>query len=89
MTSMYPLMLNAYTNAPNRMAYTHSDLHQNIQDTFNEADLDICLPHFASLRDGNTIAISEDDINPNYKAPRFRLIPTATEKYVDSAGSQE
>ena len=71
--------LNAYTNAPNRMVNIYSDLHQNIQDKFNEAGVEICSPHYSSLRDGNTIAIPEHDIKADYKVPGFR-INTATEK---------
>ena len=41
------------------MQFIYSDLHQNIQERFNEAGVEICSPHFSSLRDGNTIAIPE------------------------------
>jgi small-conductance mechanosensitive channel len=72
--------LNAYTNAPHRMVYIYSELHQNIQDKFNEAGVEICSPHYSSLRDGNTIAIPEHDIKADYIAPGFRFHTTATEK---------
>jgi small-conductance mechanosensitive channel len=49
--------LNAVTRLPNSMASIYSDLHQNIQDCFNEAGLEIMSPHYGALRDGNTIAI--------------------------------
>ena len=65
--------LNAYTNAPKEMLNIYSDLHQNIQDKFNEAGVEICSPHFSSLRDGNVIAIPEQYIGPDYKAPGFRM----------------
>ena len=65
--------LNAYTDAPSHMLTIYSDLHQNIQDKFNEAGVEICSPHFASLRDGNVIAIPEQYVNPDYKAPGFRV----------------
>ena len=70
--------LNAYTDVPTRMQWIYSDLHQNIQDRFNEAGVEICSPHFSSLRDGNTIAIPEKYIRPDYKAPGFRLHPGDT-----------
>lgn len=63
--------LNAYTDYPRKMQYIYSDLHQNIQDRFNEAGVEICSPHFASLRDGNTIAIPSQYISQNYAAPPF------------------
>jgi small-conductance mechanosensitive channel len=65
--------LNAYTNTPREVLNIYSDLHQNIQDKFNEAGLEICSPHFAALRDGNSIATPEQYIAPDYKPSGFRL----------------
>jgi small-conductance mechanosensitive channel len=65
--------LNAYTDAPREVLNIYSDLHRNIQDKFNDAGVEICSPHFSSLRDGNTIAIPEQYIKPDYKAPGFRM----------------
>ncbi len=49
--------LNAYTRHANSMAKIYSDLHQNIQDSFNEEGVEIMSPHYGALRDGNDIAI--------------------------------
>jgi small-conductance mechanosensitive channel len=68
--------LNAYTDVPREMLNIFSDLHQNIQDKFNEAGVEICSPHYSSLRDGNVIAIPEQYVKPDYKATGFRVIPT-------------
>jgi small-conductance mechanosensitive channel len=38
--------LNAYTDQPNRMAIIYSDLHRNIQDAFNEFEVQIMSPHY-------------------------------------------
>jgi len=65
--------LNAYTDAPSRMLDIYSDLHQNIQDKFNEAGVEICSPHFSSLRDGNSIAIPQQYIEAGYQVPSFRV----------------
>jgi small-conductance mechanosensitive channel len=65
--------LNAYTDAPREVLNIFSDLHRNIQDKFNEAGVEICSPHFSALRDGNTIAIPDQYIKPDYKAPGFRM----------------
>lgn len=65
--------LNAYTDAPSQMLNIYSDLHQNIQDKFNEAGVEICSPHFSSLRDGNSIAIPEQYVEAGYRAPSFRV----------------
>ena len=65
--------LNAYTDAPREVLNIFSDLHRNIQDKFNEAGVEICSPHFSALRDANTIAIPEQYVKPDYKAPSFRV----------------
>jgi small-conductance mechanosensitive channel len=65
--------LNAYTDTPTRMQFIYSELHQNIQDRFNAAGVEICSPHFSSLRDGNAIAIPAQYISNGYEAPVFRV----------------
>lgn len=65
--------LNAYTDAPSRVLNIYSDLHQNIQDKFNEAGVEICSPHFSSLRDGNCVAMPEQYIEAGYRPPGFRV----------------
>jgi small-conductance mechanosensitive channel len=65
--------LNAYTDVPREMLNIFSELHQNIQDKFNEAGMEICSPHFAAVRDGNGIAIPQQYVEPDYKVPAFRL----------------
>jgi small-conductance mechanosensitive channel len=65
--------INVYTDEASRMAQIYSDLHQNIQDSFNEAGVEICSPHFRQVRDGNTIAIPADYVPKNYEAPSFRV----------------
>jgi small-conductance mechanosensitive channel len=65
--------INAYTDQPQRMAVTYSELHKNIQDKFNDAGVEIMSPHYASVRDGNEIAIPEKYRPEGYEAPRFRV----------------
>jgi small-conductance mechanosensitive channel len=65
--------INAYTREPRRMVEIYSDLHANIQDAFNEAGVEIMSPHYASLRDGNTIAIPDGYLAPDYEARAFRI----------------
>jgi len=65
--------LNAYTQNPIQMLNIYSELHQNIQDKFNEAGVEICSPHFSSLRDGNAIAIPDQYVKQDYSPPNFRL----------------
>lgn len=44
--------LNAYTVEPNKMATIYSELHQNIQDQFNQANVEIMSPGYFALREG-------------------------------------
>jgi len=65
--------LNAYTDTPSRMATIYSDLHQNIQDKFNEGGVEIMSSHYSSIRDGNQTTIPESYLPEDYEAPGFRL----------------
>jgi small-conductance mechanosensitive channel len=67
--------LNCYTNEPNMMAKTYSELHRNIQDRFNEAGVEIMSPHYSSLRDGNKATIPDEHLPKSYRAPVFRFDP--------------
>ncbi len=44
--------LNAYTKEVTRMARLYSDMHQNIQDQFAEAEIEILSPTYQAFRDG-------------------------------------
>jgi small-conductance mechanosensitive channel len=65
--------INAFTDQPALMAETYSLLHQNIQDRFNEAGVEIMSPHYRSLRDGNQVTIPEENLAQDYRAPAFRI----------------
>lgn len=65
--------INAYTEKPSVMARTYSDLHQNIQEKFNEAGVEIMSPHYSTLRDGNMTTIPESYLSETYKQPSFRV----------------
>ena len=67
--------LNGYTSTPNKMASIYSRLHANIQDAFNEAGVEIMSPHYSALRDGNRMAIPDDALPKDYKAPAIRVNP--------------
>jgi small-conductance mechanosensitive channel len=70
--------INAYTVMPHDMNEIYATLHARIQDSFYEAGVEIMSPHYASLRDGNTVAIPEDYRAPGYRAPGFRLDHSAS-----------
>lgn len=65
--------LNAYTRQPNRMAAIYSTLHQNIQDAFNSAGVEIMSPHYTSLRDGNDVTIPAQMRPEGYAKPIFEV----------------
>jgi small-conductance mechanosensitive channel len=67
--------LNAYTDQPNIMAKIYSELHQNIQDKFNEAGVEIMSPHYSQIRDGNRTAIPDEYLPKGYTSPAFRIFP--------------
>lgn len=68
--------LNAYTDRPNEMVVTYSNLHQNIQDSFNKAGVEIMSPHYAQLRDGNTTTIPADYLPKDDTPGGIRLTKT-------------
>lgn len=52
--------LNVYTRTSHKMSRIYSDLHSNIQDTFNEAGVEIMSSHYMAIRDGNQTAMPEN-----------------------------
>jgi small-conductance mechanosensitive channel len=65
--------LNAYTVNPKNMQNIYSSLHQNIQDKFNEAGVEINSPHYTSLRDGNRTTIPDAYLPADYRNPVFEV----------------
>jgi small-conductance mechanosensitive channel len=51
--------LNAFTDHPEIQTRIYSELHQNIQNKFNEGGVEIMSPHYTSLRNGNKSTIPE------------------------------
>lgn len=63
LSDWYPVyQINAYIKEADKMAQIYSDLHQNIQDKFNEAGVEIMSPHYMATRDGNETTIPKDDL---------------------------
>lgn len=65
--------INAYTDRPSVMAQTYSDLHEKIQDKFNEAGVEIMSSHYANIRDGNRTTIPDNYLPSDYAALPFRV----------------
>ncbi len=49
--------LNAYSSKPDRQPRVYSELHQHIQDLFNEAGVEIMSPHYRGNRNGDESTI--------------------------------
>ncbi|OMQ13575.1 mechanosensitive ion channel family protein [[Flexibacter] sp. ATCC 35103] len=65
--------INVYTKHPTKQPLIYSSLHQNIQDSFNAAGIEIMSPHYNALRDGNTTTIPENYLKNDYEAPSFNI----------------
>ena len=62
LSDWYPVyQVNAYIKEADKMPQIYSNLHQNIQDKFNEAGIEIMSPHYMAMRDGNE-TIPKDDL---------------------------
>jgi small-conductance mechanosensitive channel len=67
--------LNAYTADVHDLLRIQSELHQNIQDKFNEAGVEIMSPTFSAIRDGNQVTIPSNYLPTTYEAKSFRISP--------------
>jgi small-conductance mechanosensitive channel len=65
--------INAYTAQPKDMIDIYAVLHSKIQDAFYAAGVEIMSPHYASIRDGSTVAIPEAQRPPGYRPRGFRI----------------
>ncbi|RYZ80697.1 MAG: mechanosensitive ion channel [Proteobacteria bacterium] len=74
--------LNVYSREPNKMALTYSELHKNIQDSFNESGVEIMSPHYSALRDGNQTTVPEKYLKSGHHVPGFRISSTPTESVI-------
>jgi len=65
--------INVYTKHPTKQPLIYSSLHQNIQDSFNAAGIEIMSPHYNAVRDGNNTTIPENYLKNDYEAPSFSI----------------
>lgn len=65
--------INVYTKEPTKQPRIYSSLHQNIQDSFNAAGIEIMSPHYNALRDGNTTTIPPNYLKEDYESPVFNI----------------
>jgi small-conductance mechanosensitive channel len=73
--------INVYTDHPNEMVSILAELHQNIQDKFNEAGVEIMSPHYTQLRDGSRTAIPEQYLPKHSQAPGLRIWPLGSSQH--------
>lgn len=67
LSDWYPVyQINAYIRDADKLAQIYSDLHQNIQDKFNEAGVEIMSPHYMAMRDGNETTIPKNDLRSQF-----------------------
>ncbi len=72
------------TDAPEILPWVYSELHMNIQNTFNEGGVEIMSPHYTQLRDGHHTTIPADYLPPNYEAPAIRITTVETKGKKDN-----
>jgi small-conductance mechanosensitive channel len=65
--------VNCYTREANKLALVYSLLHQSIQDSFNEAGIEILSPHYRNQRDGNHTTIPNNYLDKDYETPSFHI----------------
>jgi len=65
--------LNASTRTPDQIPLIYDELHQNIQDFCNAADIEILSPAFSALRDGNHSTIPANYLPEDYESSGFQI----------------
>lgn len=76
LSDWYPVyQVNAYVRNAQELPRIYSILHQNIQDRFNEAGVEIMSPHYMAMREGNESTIPKNDQrdNPAYREASVKL----------------
>jgi len=66
-------VLWAYTGDASVMHLTYGELHQNIQDAFNEGGVEILSPSYGYLRDGNETTIPRSYWPAGYEPEPFKV----------------
>ena len=73
--------LNAYTDRPLLMEDIYSELHQNILDKFNQAEVEILSPTYFAFRDGQSTTINQVEITGNGSKPSKENHTTSYRSY--------
>jgi small-conductance mechanosensitive channel len=73
--------LNAFTDNPLRMEDIYSELHQNILDKFNQAEVEILSPTYFAFRDGQSSTINQVETTGNGSKPETEKHTTSYQSY--------
>jgi len=65
--------LNVFTHAPTRIPFIYSDLNRNIVITFNKAGIELLMPTYFAIRDGNQPAIPDCFKTPDEPQTGFKI----------------
>jgi small-conductance mechanosensitive channel len=80
--------VNAYTDNAQGMTTIYSELHENIQEAFNEAGVEILSPHYTQIRDGNKLTIPESYLPKDYVPGALRIAQTGGAKQGKDEGKE-
>ena len=72
--------INVFTHDADRMPEIYSELYQHIQDVFNEAGIELVVPHYAAHRDGHCTVLPPEYRPDDYHVPPFNVNVTNAEK---------
>lgn len=92
LSDWYPVyQVNAYVRNAQELPRIYSILHQNIQDRFNEAGVEIMSPHYMAMRDGNDTTIPKNDqrSNPDYQNASVKLKTQGGQKENETGKTEE
>jgi len=64
--------INAYTKEANKQGSVYSNLHQQIQNVFNEKGIEILSPHYRADRDGNMTTIPSQRMSNGDKEQKLQ-----------------
>jgi small-conductance mechanosensitive channel len=65
--------LNVFTNEAGRMERIYSELRERIQNTFNQAGVEIMSPAYVAVRDGNAVTIPGQSEEAHSSEPAFHV----------------
>ncbi|MVN90199.1 mechanosensitive ion channel family protein [Mucilaginibacter aquatilis] len=65
--------INGYTKHASKQALIYSELYKNLQDTFNEAGVELLSPTYHAVRDGNATTTPPEYLPKDYVPPGFKI----------------